>query len=254
MNRIEEILRRRDLLEATVHVFRRIHGFRSELVPAPEALRELTQKGVLREDCEGFTDSFTSRGGYACYEWYRQIFSPDCWTKHLEKVNVTDKRVLDVGCGPGATIAWCVRSKAHYVKGVDVDKEALALASTLLKDEPRAELCFGDAHALPDPDESFDVVICRVSLNYMRHEEAIQEFSRLLKPGGILYLVVHRFWYYISMLGGTKSRFRYGLTGSQLLRATCLVKLRMIELWRPALFSYYLAGVFQKETPSLARL
>ena len=267
-HKIQEVLENPDLLEAVIYVFQKIHRFPSELAPLPKAFCALVEKEVLREDLSGFTESFGLRGAYACYEWYRQIFSPDCWAKYLEKVQVRDKCVLDVGCGPGATIAWSLRMGAYRVKGVDVDRVALTIASQLLGDQRRAELTFGDAHALADRDESFDVVLCRVSLNYMRHEVAIREFSRVLKSGGILYLLVHRFWYYFSMLH--TGRLRHGgcvianglslsllgrrlrglevyLTESELLRATSLARLKEVELWHPTPFSYYLAGIFVKD-------
>ncbi len=47
----------------------------------------------------------------------------------------------------------------------------------------------GDVAAIPEPDGSFDVILCSEVFEHIPHPiEALQEFARLLKPGGQLIL------------------------------------------------------------------
>jgi SAM-dependent methyltransferase len=49
------------------------------------------------------------------------------------------------------------------------------------------EIRDGDAEALPFPDESFDLVTCRLAFHHFPHPDtAVREFARVLRPGGIL--------------------------------------------------------------------
>lgn len=91
--------------------------------------------------------------------------------------------ILDVGCGAGFLTNELALS-GHQVTGVDLSGESLEVAKRF--DKTRSVTYqVADAYALPFPDASFDVVS---ALDFLEHVEdpkrAIQEFSRVLKPGG----------------------------------------------------------------------
>lgn len=100
-------------------------------------------------------------------------------------------RVLDVGCGTGATSAELAK-RAHTV-ACDFSGDALRYARERGLDVARA-----DATVLPFPDQSFQLV---VALDVVEHLDddaaALREFMRVLKPGGHLLLTVpayQRMW------------------------------------------------------------
>jgi 2-polyprenyl-6-hydroxyphenyl methylase/3-demethylubiquinone-9 3-methyltransferase len=92
-------------------------------------------------------------------------------------------KVLDVGCGAGFLTNELAQA-GHLVTGVDLSGDSLEVARRY--DQTKAvEYKIADAYALPFADATFDVVC---ALDFLEHVEdparAIQEFSRVLKPGG----------------------------------------------------------------------
>lgn len=99
-----------------------------------------------------------------------------------------DKLLLDFGCGPGrftSDLASMIEGKAI---GIDILDEWIRMA-------PRSEnvqYMKVKGPAIPFPDESFDVVwICLVlgGLNGRSLRKAVNEIRRILKKGGLLFLV-----------------------------------------------------------------
>jgi SAM-dependent methyltransferase len=104
-----------------------------------------------------------------------------------------DQRVLDVGCGPGDAVLALTDDLAAggEVVGVDASKEMLAVA----RSRARAVGCrvrfeLGDALALDEPDESFDVVRSERTLQWLRDPgAAVAEMARVVRPGGRVSLI-----------------------------------------------------------------
>lgn len=98
-------------------------------------------------------------------------------------------RILDVGCGFGHSFAELAqRFKPQQIVGMDADPHLADRAG------PQAqtcacpvELCFGNAASMPWPDAHFDMVYCHQTFHHIvAQEEAMAEFFRVLKPGGVL--------------------------------------------------------------------
>jgi malonyl-CoA O-methyltransferase len=88
-------------------------------------------------------------------------------------------RLLDAGCGTGRRVAG---SDAALAIGVDVSQEMLNAGVA-----PCAAAA--DIVALPFADGEFDLVWCRLVLSYVAQlENAYQEFARVLRPGGQLFV------------------------------------------------------------------
>jgi len=92
-------------------------------------------------------------------------------------------RVLDVACGPGLLAAEAA-ARHPTVVAVDLSPVMLALAR---KQHPAVEFREGDAEALPFVEDSFDAVLCNFGLGHFpRPERAMEEFARVLAPGGVV--------------------------------------------------------------------
>jgi ubiquinone/menaquinone biosynthesis C-methylase UbiE len=99
-------------------------------------------------------------------------------------------RILDVGCGAGATLSVCEIDGEPFLCGVDVDHDSLRLGRELF---PAAHYIQAQGESLPFPSGQFDFAIARVSLPYMDVPRALSEIARVLRPGGGVWLVLHPF-------------------------------------------------------------
>lgn len=94
------------------------------------------------------------------------------------------KEVLEVACGSGQGLGYLAK-KAKHVVGGDYDVKIVDIAKKHYKD--RFEIKQIDAHNLPYPDNSFDVVIMYEAIYYLSNpEKFILEAKRVLKKEGIL--------------------------------------------------------------------
>jgi ubiquinone/menaquinone biosynthesis C-methylase UbiE len=95
-------------------------------------------------------------------------------------------RVLDVGCGLGEELGY-LASKDLVCTGVDLSKVALERAA---KAHPHARVVRADVLRLPFEDGSFDVLLDRGCLHYLRPEQRAiyaNEARRVLgRPGRLL--------------------------------------------------------------------
>jgi ubiquinone/menaquinone biosynthesis C-methylase UbiE len=94
-------------------------------------------------------------------------------------------RILDVGCGEGYFLKciekWFPNAEIY---GLDIDDNKLYLASGRLNS---AKLKKYDAHKLPFPDDSFDIVSAIQILEHLETPELLlREANRILRNGGIL--------------------------------------------------------------------
>ena len=95
--------------------------------------------------------------------------------------------LLDVGCGPGYLAAAISReSKGLFVIGVDINQDMLNKAAQNFPVSPgRLEFRKGDALALPFADKYADFIVSTGAFHHwMEGARSLQEFHRILKPGG----------------------------------------------------------------------
>ncbi len=111
-------------------------------------------------------------------------------------------RVLDVGCGAGQMLRTLSRGLANPETvewvGVDCDPIALRLGERL--GPPAHSLVQARGECLPFPSAHFSRVVCRVTLAYMNHCQAVQEMVRVMQPGGLLWLQVENWRYYLAQI------------------------------------------------------
>lgn len=98
---------------------------------------------------------------------------------------------IDIGCGTGvltsAVLATCEPSR---VMGVDTSPAFLESAQAQCPD-PRASFRQGDAQALPEEADAFNVAASGLVLNFVADKDAMmQEMMRVVRPGGTVALYV----------------------------------------------------------------
>lgn len=98
---------------------------------------------------------------------------------------LSGKKILELGCGFGHNLA--LFASDNQVRGIESNPEIAAKTAARGIETLNHDLDAG----LPDPDESWDVVICLDVLEHLlRPLECAREISRVLKPGGIAILNV----------------------------------------------------------------
>ncbi|WP_370895538.1 class I SAM-dependent methyltransferase [Chryseobacterium gossypii] len=117
--------------------------------------------------------------------------------------DVKEKTILDAACGPGK-YAEILLSQGAKVKGFDISGKMVDLAR--IRNNNKEDFFVHDL-SLPlemFSDETFDIVICTLALHYIRDWTVpAQEFSRVLKPGGVLVISIeHPFFEYTCFNSG----------------------------------------------------
>jgi len=89
--------------------------------------------------------------------------------------------ILDAGCGPGASLDLLLAHGLPNSLGLDVDRTFLSEArnSTL-------PVLQADLPRLPLADRTIDMVLCECAWNLTPQKNVLAEFSRVLRPHGIL--------------------------------------------------------------------
>ena len=150
---------------------------------------------------------------YVRAEWRMFIDDASRSRESLEAVaGISVRRVLDVGCGAGQELIPFATELDATCVGIDPASEVGITGRELFAAyAPGARVRFAraTAEALPFPENSFDVTICRLALPYTDNVRCLCELARVLRPGGVLLLKIHHARYYAR-------KFREGLSSAQL--------------------------------------
>ncbi len=118
------------------------------------------------------------------HAWY--IATRKLMIKNITKYLKKDEKILDAGCGTGGTIQFLKKAGFSNIYGVDVNKDAIGYCQK----RGIKNICIGNLNNLDFKRNSFDAVIC---LDVLYHKNinkstALNQFNKVLKKGGILYL------------------------------------------------------------------
>ena len=97
--------------------------------------------------------------------------------------------ILDIGCGFGHSFdELAKRFSPRLILGVDADPGLFKRANNAAENcISEVKLHAANAAHMDLPDDKFDVVFCHQTFHHIvEQEEAMAEFFRVLKPGGVL--------------------------------------------------------------------
>jgi len=122
---------------------------------------------------------------------------------HLATIGVLKKaclepgaKVLDAGCGIGGSSRILAQEFKFNVTGIDIVEEFIATAQFLTELTGKnhdfnnlIEFKQGSILEIPFPDGEYDAVLSQHTLMNIQEKDVVfKEFSRVLKPGGLLFL------------------------------------------------------------------
>ncbi len=110
-------------------------------------------------------------------------------------------RLLDVGCGTGTLLKRIAAQTAVECSGVDQEESMLAVAK---ENFPGGFFFLAPCDDLPFEDTTFDAVVACMAYHHFANKNGFaRETARVLKPGGMLYLIDPRFpWLVRKVLNG----------------------------------------------------
>lgn len=118
-----------------------------------------------------------------------QIASNPADTRRVMPViGAEHRRILDVGCGAGQTLVASRLDAQVTAIGIDHDFGALKLGRHI---DGRVSFICARGESLPLATGFFDLVVSRVALPYMNTRAALTEMTRVLGPGGSVWLALH---------------------------------------------------------------
>ena len=94
--------------------------------------------------------------------------------------------ILDLGCGAGQTMIAAYPDAITF--GLDIDFAGLQLGKSL---SSNTRFCCGRMEELPYGNDTFDLIVSRVSLAYTDIGRSLREAQRVLKPNGHLWITLH---------------------------------------------------------------
>ena len=94
----------------------------------------------------------------------------------------SEHKILDLGCGMGASIGFLYRNYNIKAVGIDPSEKLLGIAR---ENCPSARFLSGTGDFLPFDNESFDFVLAECTLSLMNDiDKTLREVRRVLKNGG----------------------------------------------------------------------
>jgi len=139
-------------------------------------------------DLLGYNAGYAERLGEATFDQYQKNL---VW-RLLGDVDIgPNSNVLDVGCGIGGPSSWIFeRYQPARLVGLEYCPSSVRAANQRWAGKPvRPYFVEGDAHRIPLPDASIDVIFnLESALHYADKDTFISECKRVLRPGGTLCL------------------------------------------------------------------
>lgn len=169
--------------------------------------RNLTaMKERVMEGYDGTYSDYISKYDDTARNHYEKIA-----TALMGHVNCKGKEVADIGCGTGILSYMALENGAVQMSCIDPSKYMLDKCRkkrvSMGYSEEIITFYEGDAMSIPFNDATFDIVLSSMVLGMVPDQQAaLLEFTRILKPGGVLALTTHGPAHYLEAIeAGVKS-------------------------------------------------
>jgi len=169
--------------------------------------------------------------------------------KRFKCLELSDKKILDVGCGSGGVLRDFIKYGAipENLYGIDLLSDRIERAKRL---SPHINFYLGSATDLPFENEFFDIVmqftVFTSILDYSMKQKIAQEMLRVLKPAGII------IWYDYHMNNPENTDVR-GVRKQEIfaLFPNCSIQLKRVTLAPPlarliAPYSWLVCNLLEK--------
>ncbi|MFN7185117.1 MAG: class I SAM-dependent methyltransferase [Alphaproteobacteria bacterium] len=123
----------------------------------------------------------------------------DYYVQRVQELGFTGMdKVIDVGCGFGQWSAALALFNGNVV-ALERHEKRLGIAKALADHAglSNVETCLSDALTLPYENNSVDAVFCYGVLMFVHRGKGLDEFYRVLKPGGKLYVCTNGFGWWL---------------------------------------------------------
>ena len=132
-------------------------------------------------------------------EHYLKLRKKDSFVKFYKEIledpylfklvgNVKNKKVLDLGCGPGLHAEKLTKKEAK-VTGIDNSKNSIKTAKL---ESPKSKFFIGDIEKLPFKSNEFDIVFSAMVIGHLKNwNNVLKEVNRILKKNGIFVFSIH---------------------------------------------------------------
>jgi ubiquinone/menaquinone biosynthesis C-methylase UbiE len=152
---------------------------------------------------EQFVSSKDQRDFFLMYDEFRYS-TEEHILRELDSINFNGKKVLEVGVGQAADASRIIDRGGIYY-GLDLTEESVQRAKSRFQlfNKTYAQLKTGSALSINYPSNHFDIIYSHGVIHHSPQiNEIIEEFYRVLKPGGeIIAMLYHKnsFNYYVSI-------------------------------------------------------
>ena len=136
--------------------------------------------------------------------FFKRVYATPLSTykKRLKLLKIENKKtVLDAGCGFGQ---WSISSSFlnDEIYALDTDLNRVDIIEKISNSLNQTNLFFsnGILENLPFKNNTFDAILCYSVIFISDYKRSIREFYRVLKPGGVVYIVGNGIGFYLNRI------------------------------------------------------